>query len=147
MVVFLSSFLNKGGLNYHMDENTKLPIGDLSGRETTLGATSRQMVEQRAREIARFADRDPENFTDEDWDQAKAELLGGVASHTGNSIAENITSRADDGSLPSHAGNVIPKVEPFDEERYEERLANHGVDEATHDIMVEASLSDQKAEG
>jgi hypothetical protein len=51
-----------------MDTNPQTPIGDLSGEETALGVPTREMVEKRASEIARLAERDPDQFTRADWE-------------------------------------------------------------------------------
>ena len=42
-----------------------------------MGVPSPEMVEARAREIAMIDERDPEDFTDADWEQARRELHGG----------------------------------------------------------------------
>jgi len=98
-----------------MNKNSKMPIGDLSGRETELGVPTRKMTEQRAREIAKISHRDPDQFTDADWDQAQAELSG----------------LQPDGSPdhPDESGRKIPQVRPKDEELLEERLARRGVED------------------
>ncbi len=116
-----------------MNKNSKMPIGDLSGRETELGVATDEMAEQRARDIALLDERDPDNFTDADWEQARAELTGTQPSNSPDSSGET------DGE--------VPRVAPKDEALLDERLANRGVEEAAHDQMVEAAKSDQKLEG
>lgn len=130
-----------------MDKNSQIPIGDLSGRETELGVSSRQMVEQRAREIARFSDRNPDKYTDADWDQAEAELNGLATDSPSDITDETITSRVGDGTISADHGREIEAIALRDEESNEANMANRGVEEASHDQMVEASHSDQKAEG
>lgn len=115
-----------------MNKNTKMPIGDLSGRETELGVATKEMAEQRARDIALLDDRDPDHFTDADWEQARAELTGTQPSNSPDGLGET------DGE--------VPRVEPKDEALLDERLANRGVEEAAHDQMVEAAKSDQRLE-
>ncbi|HZE13062.1 MAG TPA: hypothetical protein VE086_04830 [Chthoniobacterales bacterium] len=115
-----------------MNTNPQTPIGDLSGKETELGVPTRAMVEKRAREIARLAERDPDKFSDADWEQARIELTG--LEPAGES------ERPTDGS---RAAQVLPN----DEALLDERLARRGVAEAAHDQMVEAAESDQKQEG
>ena len=129
-----------------MNTNPQTPIGDLSGTETELGVPTRAMVEQRAREIARLAERDPSKFTDADWEQAHAELTG--SRRTGEQDpAEVAASLSEPGSIPGQSGSRAPRVMPKDEALVDERLASRGVEEAAHDQMVEAARSDQKQEG
>ena len=129
-----------------MSTNPQIPIGDLSGNETELGVPTREMVEQRAREIARLAERDPKKFTLADWEQARAELTGQrrTDAHDPTEIADSLSER---GSIPGESGNRAPRVLPKDEALVDERLAGRGVEEAAHDQMVEAAKSDQKQEG
>ena len=129
-----------------MSTNPEIPIGDLSGNDTELGVPTREMVEQRAREIARLAERDPNKFTPADWEQARAELtgLGESGAHDLTEIAVSLSER---GSIPGESGNRAPRVLPKDEALVDERLASRGVEEAAHDQMVEAAKSDQKQEG
>ena len=129
-----------------MNTNPQTPIGDLSGQETELGVPTRAMVEQRAREIARLAERDPDKFTDADWEQARAELTGSKELE-GQDPLEIAASSSESGSIPGQAGTRAPRVEPKDEALLDERLASRGVEEAAHDHMVEAAKSDQQQEG
>ena len=130
-----------------MNTNPQIPIGDLSGRETELGVPTPEMVEQRAREIARINERNPEQFTDADWEQARAELTGtqpGESTEDSDGSADSLSERY---SIPGESGREIPRVAPKDEALIDERLASRGVEEAAHDQMVEAAKSDQKQEG
>jgi hypothetical protein len=126
----------------HMNTKPQTPIGDLSGRETELGVPTTEMVEQRAREIARLDERNPHEFTDTDWEQARAELTG---TRPRRSHDDSTWSERD--SIPGESGREIPRVAPKDEALIDERLASRGVEEAAHDQMVEAAKSDQEQEG
>ncbi len=125
-----------------MNTKPQTPIGDLSGRETELGVPTPEMVDQRAREIARLDERNPDRFTDADWEQARAELTG-----TDRSASQDDSTWSERDSIPGESGGEIPRVEPKDEALLDERLASRGVEEAAHDQMVEAAKSDQKQEG
>jgi hypothetical protein len=107
-----------------------MPIGDLSARETELGVTTPEMVEQRARDRATQRTQ-PRSIYRCGLEQARAELAG-----TQGGLPDDPIER---GSLP----RVLPK----DEALLDERLASRGVEEAAHDQMVEAAKSDQKQEG
>ena len=121
------------------------PSGDLSGRETELGVPTPEMVEQRAREIARLDERNPDQFTDADWEQARAELTGTRPRRSQDDSGEDSWSERN--SIPGEGGREIPRVAPKDEALIDERLASRGVEEAAHDQMVEAAKEDQTAEG
>ena len=129
-----------------MNTNSQAPIGDLSGDETELGVPTRAMVEKRAREIARLAERDPDKFTDADWEQARAELIGwkGTCEQDPVEVADSLSERD---SVPGQTGSRASRVLPKDEAPVDERLASRGVEEAAHDQMVEAAKDDQKQEG
>ena len=129
-----------------MDTDSQIPIGDLSGNDTDLSVPTRSMVEQRAREIARLAERDPDKFSEEDWEQARAELTGRQASakHDPGEIAASLSERD---SIPGQTGSRAPRLSPKDEALLNEQLANRGVEEAAHDQTVEAAKSNQKQEG
>lgn len=131
----------------HMDTNPQTPIGDLSGEETALGVPTREMVEKRAREIARLAERDPDQFTRADWEQARSELTGMKETGRPNDPREIADSLSERGSVPGEAGIRARRVLPEDEAVVDKRLAERGVEEAAHDQMVEAAKEDQKQEG
>ncbi|HEY3601092.1 MAG TPA: hypothetical protein VGK72_03985 [Chthoniobacterales bacterium] len=127
-----------------MNTKPQTPIGDLSGRETELGVPTPEMVEQRAREIALVDERNPDRFTEADWEQARVELTGMPSSREPDEIGASLSER---GSIPGESGREIARVSPKDEALIDERLVRRGVDEAAHDQMVEAAQEDQTAEG
>ena len=124
-----------------------MPIGDLSGKETELHVSTPEAVTQRAREIALIEERNPDEFTQGDWEQARRELTGVETSTPSQDPAELATNLSEPGSIPGQAGGQVPNVEPKDEALIEERLVSRGVEEAAHDQMVEAAREDQTAEG
>jgi len=130
-----------------MNTNPQTPIGDLSGGDTELGVPTPATVEQRAREIARLAERDPDKFTDADWEQARRELTGLEPTGGSQDPIDIAVSLSESGSSLGQSGSRAPRVLPKDEALLDERLANRGVEEAAHDQMVEAAKSDQKQEG
>lgn len=130
-----------------MSTDSQTPIGDLSGDDTELGVPTRAMVEQRAREIARLNERNPNQFTDADLEQARAELTGTKPTQESPDPVEIADSLSERDSTPGEAGSRAPRVAPKDEALVDERLAERGVEEAAHDQMVEAAKEDQKQEG
>ena len=132
----------------YMNNNSQTPIGDLSGTETELTVPTPEMVTRRAREIALIDERNPDQFTQEDWEQARRELTGVETSASWEDPAE---AAAESLSVvwchPLAKPALKRRASPEDEGLLEERLVDRGVDEAAHDQMVEAAQEDQTLEG
>lgn len=126
-----------------MNKNSNMPIGDLSGRETELGVPTPKMVEQRAREIAKLNQRNPDQFTAEDWEQARAELTGTPMERPPNDPGLSAASQSERGSVPGESGRKTPRVASKDEEILAERITERGVEEAAHDQRVASYKLDQ----
>ena len=109
------------------------------------GAPSPDAVERRAREIALIAERDPDEFSDADWDQARRELLGALPSNAPEETDDNAEVVEEWNVVASSAGHRAPRVE--DEENVGEHLVEDGVQEAAHDQMVEARREELQQEG
>src|SRR5258707_10890000 len=60
----------------YMNENSQPGFGKISVHGDGVGAPTPELTEQRAREIALIDERDPDDFTDADWEQARRELMG-----------------------------------------------------------------------
>ena len=132
---FVSSYMND---NSH-------PAGKISLHGNGLGAPSPDEVEKRAREIALIAERDPDEFTDADWDQARRELLGVQATTPPEETPENAEVVEEWNMVASSSGHRAPRVE--DEENLGEQLVSDGLEEAAHDQMVEARKEELEQEG
>ena len=130
-----------------MNNNSQVPIGDLSGKETDLNVPTPEAVTQRAREIALIEERNPDDFTKSDWEQARRELTGVETSASSEDPVELAATLSERGSVPGESGGRVPRVSPKDEALVDENLVSRGVEEATHDQMVEAAQEDQTAEG
>src|SRR5438067_10954480 len=65
------------------------PAGKISVHGNGVGTPSPDAVEKRAREIALIAERDPDEFTDADWAQARRELLGTQMSNAPEETDDN----------------------------------------------------------
>jgi hypothetical protein len=111
-----------------------------------VGVASPDAVEKRAREIAMIAERDPEEFTDADWDQARRELLGTQANTAPEETEENAEVVEEWNVVASSTGHRAPRVEN-DDENLGEQLVSDGMDEAVHDQMVEARKEELEQEG
>lgn len=119
-----------------MNKNTNIPIGDLSGRETELGVPTRDVVNQRAREIAALNQRNPDEFIDADWEQAQAELTGAQSPNPKTEFDKTTVLQSERNAVVGQQGHEVKAIAPKDEERIDERLAERGVEEAAHDQRV-----------
>src|SRR6476646_4932289 len=127
-----------------MNDNSH-PAGKISVHGNGFGAPGPDEIEKRAREIALIAERDPDEFTDADWDQARRELLGTVASNAPEETDDNAEVVEEWNVVASSAGHRAPRME--DEENVGEHLVEDGVQEAVHDQMLVARQEELKQEG
>jgi hypothetical protein len=108
-----------------------------------LGTPTSETVRKRAREIALIDGR--EEFSEEDWREAKRELHGGheLSDTNGDLEMSAMISEHDMvvGSMGRHAENMRPE----DNENVVEELIAEGMDEAVHEQMLAARL-EQTAE-
>lgn len=130
-----------------MNENSQSGFGKISIHGNGMGAATPEMVEKRAREIALIHERNPEEFTDGDWDQARKELLGVetiTPADDTDAVADGMSERDE---IPGEAGHRAPRAGFEDDETLGAHLVSDGLEEAAHDRMVEAARTDQKQEG
>ena len=130
-----------------MNEYSQPGFGKISTHGDGMGAPTPELVEQRAREIALTNERNPEEFTDADWEQARAELMG-LGSNTAPEEIEGVPESDDHWEVvASDTGTQSPRAGFDDDEMLGAQLVAGGVEEATHDSMVEAARSEQSQEG
>jgi hypothetical protein len=127
-----------------MNDNSH-PAGKISVHGDGFGTPSPDAVEKRAREIALIAERDPDEFTDADWDQARRELLGTQFPNAPEETEDNADVVEEWNVVASSAGHRAPRGE--DDESLGEQLVEEGVQEAEHDQMVEARKEELEQEG
>jgi len=120
-----------------MNDYSQPPAGKISVHGNGLGAPSPEEVERRAREIAMIDERNPDEFTEGDWRQARHELMG----------AENNTppEETPDNADLTEEWNVVAGTE--EEETVGEHCVIDGLEEATHDQMLEARREELEQEG
>lgn len=129
-----------------MNEKSQSPHGKITVHGNGLGVPSPQLVEKRAREIALIDERNPDEFTDADWEQAKNELTGVEAAHqpeTNDAVADELSERDE---VPGAAGHRAPHNGFEGDENVGEELVTGGIEEAAHDQMVEARLEEREEE-
>jgi hypothetical protein len=130
------------GMNEHSH-----PAGKISLHGDGLGAPSPEIVEKRAREIALIAGRDPDEFTDADWDQARRELLGNQVPSAPEETEQNAEVVEEWNVVASSTGHRAPRSGEDEDESLGEQLVTDGVEEAVHDQMVEARKEEREQEG
>jgi hypothetical protein len=121
-----------------MNDQSHSPHGKIDLHGNGRGVPSPELVKQRAREIAMIDERNPDEFTEADWNQAKKELLGAETGHppeTDDPIADEVSERDD---IAGASGHRAPKNGFDEEETLGEELVSEGIDEAAHDQMLEA---------
>ncbi|HJX97543.1 MAG TPA: hypothetical protein VJ281_01585 [Chthoniobacterales bacterium] len=130
-----------------MKEN-KPSGGKISLHGNGMGVASPEDIERRAREIAMIDERDPKNFTDTDWKQAREELLGELETQPPEEDDKNIKLEYEWEVTPDNRGHRVdrPGLED-DEESVGEHLVSDGREEAAHDQMLEARREELEQEG
>jgi hypothetical protein len=133
---------------FSMDEYLQPPGGKITVHGNGLGIPSREEVEKRAREIALIDERDPDEYTDADWDQGRRELLGQVVSSPPEETKQNVNLEDEWEVTPKDSGHRVPRPGiDENEETLGEHLVTDGVEEATHDQMLEARREELEQEG
>jgi hypothetical protein len=131
-----------------MKENSKSGPGKISLHGNGMGVPSPEIVEARAREIAMIDERDPEDFTDADWEQARRELHGGVVPQPAEENEGTLKLEEEWEVTPDNRGHRVPRPGVDEEEEsIGEQLVTDGNEEASHDQMLEARKEELEQEG
>jgi hypothetical protein len=129
-----------------MNENSQPPAGKISVHGNGFGAPTPEQFEIRAREIALIGERDPNEYTDADWDTARRELQG-VSPHDPPEETPGTETLEEEWEVTANnRGHRAPRAGD-DDENVGEQLVAGGVDEATHDQMLEARKEELEQEG
>jgi len=122
--------------------------GKISLHGNGMGVPAPEDIERRAREIAMIDERDPHDFTDADWNQAREELLGDLETQPPEEDDKNIKLEYEWEVTPDNRGHRVGRsaVEE-DEETVGEHLVSDGREEAAHDQMLEARREELEQEG
>ena len=92
-----------------------------------------------------IAERDPDEFTDADWDQARRELLGSEDHAAPEETEQNAEVVEEWNVVASSVGHRAHRME--EDENLGEQLVSDGIDEAVHDQMLEARKEELEQEG
>lgn len=112
-----------------------------------VGVPSPESVEKRAREIAMIDERDANEFTDADWEQARQELLGATGPVPPEETKENANLQDEWEVVAENTGHRAPRTHEDEDETLGEQLVSDGNEEAVHDQMVEARKEELAEEG
>jgi hypothetical protein len=111
-------------------------LGIIAERLSGVGTVTREMVEQRAREIAVINGRSAQHYRQDDYTEAQRELTGSGGSEDDTDGYPEDSSRWD--------GVPVVRVEVDDDRADAELLVEAGLCEAEHDRMVEGSRHQRK---
>lgn len=129
-----------------MNDRTHSPHGKISLHGNGLGVPSPELVEKRAREIAMIDERNPDEFTDGDWEQAKNELTGVEPAHSAEADDEVTDEMTDRDDILGSTGHQAANNGFEGDENVGEELVSGGIEEAAHDQMVEARREELEEE-
>ncbi len=130
-----------------MNENSHSAFGKISVHGNGVGAPTPELIETRAREIALIHERQPDDYTDADWDQARREISGAEVITPADDTDGVIDTMSDRDSVPGESGHRAARAGFDEDESLGEQLVTGGLEEAAHDQMVEAAKEDQEQEG
>ena len=123
-------------------KNTPKPSAKILCHSEGVGPPNSEMVRQRAQEIALINGRAGHN--EEDWKQAMFELHGHPTSNSEDQ--ENETTFSSRDMLAYDSGHHTENATPESSDNLAEELVGEGLDEAFHDQMLQARLSEDKGE-
>jgi len=103
-----------------------------------LGAPCADTVRRRAEELAMIDGRN--EYTDEDWAQAKRELHGGHAMNDTNGDMEMAAMVSEHDMVVGSMGHHVENLGLDDQENMVEELIAEGMDEAVHEQMLASRL-------
>jgi Protein of unknown function (DUF2934) len=120
-----------------------LKEGILTENSAGIGTVTRQMVRERAVELAVINGRFEEDLSQSDWAQAKRELTGGSDTDPKEAVLESLPESERWDPVPGSTGHKVPAAASDDEDEEgrsdNERLVEEGVAGAEHDQMVQAA--------
>jgi hypothetical protein len=117
----------------------RLEEGRISNHSHPLGTVTRDMVLERARELAEINGRSPHEVLDSDFEQAKRELLGEEEASPKESALESVPESERWDPVPGDTGREVPRFPVHDERTDNEKFVQEGLDDAEHDKMLEGT--------
>src|SRR6266403_4546898 len=130
-----------------MNDYSQPRPGKIEVHGNGLGAHSSEEVESRAREIDMIDERNPDEFTDADWKQARRELMGEENNTPPEETSDNADLTEEWSVIAGSKGHRMPRPGTEEEETIGEHCVIDGVAEAAHDQMLEARREELEQEG
>jgi hypothetical protein len=132
----------------YMNENSQTGFGKISVHGDGVGAPTPETIERRAREIALIDERNPDDFTDADWEQAHQELMGVSNTSAPEEIGGGVEVTADEHEIvPESVAHRAPRPGyDEDDETLGQSLVSGGLEEAAHDQMLEARREEHETD-
>jgi hypothetical protein len=130
-----------------MNEYSQPGFGKISMHGNGMGAPTPELVEKRAREIALIDERNPDEFTDADWEQARRELMGVATNGAPEEMPGSDRLQEEWPVIAADTGERAPRAGLEDDETLGQQLVEGGVEEATHDSMLQARRDELSQEG
>jgi hypothetical protein len=125
-----------------------LKKGILNQNGQGIGEVSREMLRQRAVELAVIDGRSEQDATKSDWEQAKRELTDEPEMDPQEALLEAAPESERWDPLPGSSGHRAPVITTDSEDAEgrsdAEALVDEGVREAEHDLMLQAARAQQK---
>jgi hypothetical protein len=120
-----------------------LKEGRLTENSAGIGTVTRQMVRERAVELAVINGRSVQDVSESDWEQAKRELTGEPDIDSKTAILESAPESKRWDPVPGSTGHKVPVASSEDEDDEgrsdNERLVEEGIEGAEHDQMRQAA--------
>lgn len=131
-----------------MNEKRHPAAGKISLHGNGMGVPSPEDIERRAREITMIDERNPDEFTDADWNQAREELMGAENHEPPEETPDNAEATEEWEVIAGSKGHRAPRSgTEDDDESVGEHLVTDGLEEAAHDQMLEARREEREEEG
>ena len=115
----------------------------MTANSAGLGTVTRQMVRERAVELALIGGRSMADVSKSDWEQAKRELTGEPDTDPNAAVLESAPESERWDPVPGSTGHQAPVAASEDEDGEgrsdNERLVAEGVAGAEHDQMLQAA--------
>ena len=130
-----------------LSDQSPEPPGKILDHAAGVGEADEQMVEERARELAEIDGLTAADVNDGHRHQARQELRGAADPLMANDDEGAIGDLIERDDVPGESGGAIDPVsraEAYgDDKSVGEALVEEGLDEATHDRMVESRRQEQ----
>jgi len=125
-------------------KRNQIEEGRFSQNARGLGTATREVIYQRAREIAVINGRRPDRVLNSDFAQARRELTGEERLVPEDSAEDKVPEESRWEPNPESTGHHTPPVPAPDEQTFAEQLVEEGVQEAEHDQMLRAAKEAEK---